>query len=99
MTHRRKFLQDSALLLAGGTLLSSFDNRAFAIFKNRIAPSDQLNVGAIGIGRLLCFNIELFFPETFSNKIPPVIIDHDDSVFTKRTFILQGCCAPGAQVE
>jgi predicted dehydrogenase len=36
-------------MLAGGTVLSSLDNKTFAIFKNRIAPSDQLTVGAIGI--------------------------------------------------
>jgi predicted dehydrogenase len=49
MIHRRKFLQHAGALLAGGTVLSSLDNKAFAIFNNRIAPSDQLNVGVIGI--------------------------------------------------
>jgi predicted dehydrogenase len=49
MSSRKKFLQNSASLIAGGTLLSAFDNNAFAIFKNRIAPSDQLNLAAIGI--------------------------------------------------
>jgi hypothetical protein len=42
MIHRRKFLQQAGTLLAGGTVLSSLDNKTFAIFKNRIAPSDQL---------------------------------------------------------
>jgi predicted dehydrogenase len=37
-------------MLAGGTVLASaFGNQAFAIFKNKIAPSDQLNIGAIGV--------------------------------------------------
>jgi len=49
MIHRRKFLQQTGTLLAGGAVLSSLNNKAFAIFKNRIAPSDQLNVGAIGL--------------------------------------------------
>jgi len=49
MNSRRKFLQNSAIM-AGGTLLASaLDNNAFAIFKNGIAPSDQLNIGAIGV--------------------------------------------------
>ena len=49
MSDRRRFLQDTGLLLAGTTFLSALDNKAFAIFKNGIAPSDQINVGAIGI--------------------------------------------------
>ncbi len=49
MPSRRNFLQNSATILAGGTLLSALDNKAFAIFKNRISPADQVNIGAIGI--------------------------------------------------
>jgi predicted dehydrogenase len=49
MSSRKKFLQQSSLLLGAGALASTFDNNAFAYFKNRIAPSDQLNIGAIGI--------------------------------------------------
>ena len=46
---RRKFLQQAAALTSGGLLLSATNNQAFAIFKNKIAPSDQINIGAIGI--------------------------------------------------
>jgi predicted dehydrogenase len=49
MIRRRKFLQNAATLVAGGTFLSAFDREPFAIFRNRIAPSDQINIGAIGI--------------------------------------------------
>ena len=49
MSDRRRFLQTSATLFAGGTLLSSFDNQSFSILKNKILPNDQLNIGAIGI--------------------------------------------------
>lgn len=48
MSTRKQFLKNSAALLAGSTLVS-FDNPAFAIFNNRISPSDRLNVAAIGI--------------------------------------------------
>lgn len=82
MTHRRKFLQDSALLLAGGTILSSLDNNAFAIFKSRIAPSDQLNVGAIGIKGMGWANVNAAL------KVPGVnlvaICDVDKSVIDQR---------------
>ena len=49
MTDRRRFLQTSATLLRGGTLFSSFSKEPFSIFKNKIMPGDQLNIGAIGI--------------------------------------------------
>src|SRR5581483_1754680 len=49
MSSRRDFLQKSALLTGGAVLATAFNNQAFAIFKNRIAPSDQLNIGSIGV--------------------------------------------------
>lgn len=49
MNSRRNFLQKSSLLVGGGALVSAFDNQAFAIFNNGVAPSDQINIGAIGI--------------------------------------------------
>ncbi|MEO6453748.1 MAG: Gfo/Idh/MocA family oxidoreductase, partial [Ginsengibacter sp.] len=48
MTSRRNFLQNSASIAGGSLLLSALNNPAFAIFKNRVAPSDQLNIGLIG---------------------------------------------------
>lgn len=49
MSSRKRFLQQASMLTAGSMLASSLSNDVFAIFKNRIAPSDQLNIGAIGI--------------------------------------------------
>lgn len=49
MASRRKFIQSAAGLAGGGLLLSAFENPAFAILKNRIPASDQINIGAIGI--------------------------------------------------
>jgi predicted dehydrogenase len=46
---RRIFLQKSAVLVGSGTIAAAFNNEVFAILKNRIAPSDQLNIGVIGI--------------------------------------------------
>ncbi|HEU5053861.1 MAG TPA: Gfo/Idh/MocA family oxidoreductase [Hanamia sp.] len=87
MNSRRKFLQNSALV-AGGTLLSSaFDNKAFAIFKNRVAPSDQLNIGAIGVNGMG------WADTTSALKIPGVnlvaICDVDRNVIDKRLAELQ----------
>jgi len=48
MNSRRKFLENSTVILGGSLLVSALDNNAFAIFKNRVAPSDQLNIGLIG---------------------------------------------------
>jgi predicted dehydrogenase len=49
MSSRRKFLRNTAFVAGGSLLGSSVNNQAFAYFKNRIAPSDQLNIAAIGI--------------------------------------------------
>lgn len=49
MSSRRKFLRNSATIIGGGMLATSANKRAFAILKKSMAPSDQLNIGAIGI--------------------------------------------------
>ena len=82
MASRKKFLQQSAALLAGGTVLSSFDNNPFAIFRNRFSPADRLNIGAIGIKGMGWANV------TSALKVPGVnlvaICDIDQSVITQR---------------
>ena len=82
MPTRRNFLQNSATLLAGGSLLSALDNKAFAIFKNRISPADQVNIGAIGIKGMGWSNVKSAL------KIPGVNIvalcDVDKNVLDER---------------
>ncbi len=82
MTSRKKFLHQSAALLGGGLLASAIDNQAFAIFKNRISPSDQLNIGAIGINGMGWSNVKAAL------KVPGVnlvaVCDIDTNVIDKR---------------
>lgn len=82
MNSRRKFLQNSATMAGGSLLVSAIDNNAFAIFKNRISPSDQLNIGAIGINGMGFANL------TAALKVPGVnvvaICDIDKNVIDKR---------------
>lgn len=82
MTSRKQFLKNSAALVAGGTVVSSLNNSAFAIFKNSIAPSDQLNVAAIGINGMGWANL------TAALKIPGInlvaLCDVDENVLAKR---------------
>ncbi|MEO8823776.1 MAG: Gfo/Idh/MocA family oxidoreductase [Ginsengibacter sp.] len=82
MNSRRKFLQNSAMLTGGTLLASSFDNNAFAILKNRISPSDQLNIGAVGVNGMGWSDV------TSALKIPGVnlvaICDIDQNVIDKR---------------
>ncbi|HEY4150798.1 MAG TPA: Gfo/Idh/MocA family oxidoreductase [Chitinophagaceae bacterium] len=49
MPSRKSFLQQSSVLLGAGMLASAFDNKAFSYFKGNTMPSDQVNIGAIGI--------------------------------------------------
>src|SRR3954463_14510101 len=82
MTNRRKFLESSAAMVGGGLLLSAVNNQAFAIFRNRVAPSDQLNIGAIGINGMGWADV------TAALKVPGVnlvaVCDVDKNVIDKR---------------
>ena len=82
MGNRRSFLQQSSALIGGGVLLSALDNHAFALFKNRIAASDQLNIGAIGINGMG------FADLSAALKVPGVnlvaVCDVDKNVLVKR---------------
>src|SRR4030088_3053193 len=82
MNSRRDFLQKSAILAGGGMLASALNNQAFAIFKNRIAPSDQLNIGAIGINGMGWADVQAAL------KVPGVnlvaVCDVDKNVVDKR---------------
>ena len=56
MTNRRSFLQQGAALAGGAILLSAFDKQPFSSLRKwvapsdqRVAPSDQVNIGAIGV--------------------------------------------------
>lgn len=79
---RRKFLQQTSLIIGAGSLASTFNNKAFAILNGGIAPSDQLNIGAIGINGMGWSNVKSAI------KIPGVnlvaVCDVDKNVITKR---------------
>lgn len=81
MNARRKFLQQSTLLAAGGLILPAFESKAFSIF-NRNSPSDQVNIGAIGIKGMGWSNV------MSALKIPGVnlvaVCDVDKTVIDKR---------------
>jgi predicted dehydrogenase len=78
MSTRRKFLANASILTAGSLLA----NDVFAIFKNRIAPSDQLNIGVIGINGMGWSNLNAIL------KVPGVnlvaLCDIDKNVIDKR---------------
>ena len=60
MNSRRKFMQNSAALVGGSLLVSAMENNAFAIFKNRVMPSDQLNIGLVGAKGMGFANLRFF---------------------------------------
>ncbi len=82
MSSRRKFLEQSSLLLGAGTIVSALDNNAFAIFKNKIAPSDQLNIGAIGINGMGWANVNAALKVPGMNLV--ALCDVDKNVLDKR---------------
>ena len=82
MTSRRKFLQNSVSIAGGSLLATSLNNQSFTIFKNRIAPSDQLNIGLIGVHGMGWADL------TAALKVPGVnlvaLCDVDKNVLDKR---------------
>ena len=82
MMQRRKFLHNTAKLMAGSTVLSALDNKAFAIFNNGIAPSDQLNIGAIGIKGMGWSNVRAALKVPSVNLI--AVCDVDKNVIADR---------------
>ncbi len=82
MSSRRRFLQQSSLLVGGATLASAVNNPAFAIFKNRVAPSDQINIGAIGINGMGWSNVKSALKVAGVNLV--ALCDIDKNVLDKR---------------
>ncbi len=81
-TSRRDFLQKSALLMGGTAAASALNNQVFAFFKNKIMPSDQVNIGAIGLNGMGWSDLSAAL------KIPGVnviaLCDVDKNVLDKR---------------
>jgi predicted dehydrogenase len=82
MANRRSFLQQSSALIGGGVVLSALDNKTFAQFKKLVSPSDQINIGAIGINGMGWTNVNAAI------KVPGVnllaLCDVDKNVLDKR---------------
>lgn len=97
MSSRRKFLQNSAALVAGSTLLAAWDNEAFAIFKNRIAPSDQLNIAVIGVKGMGWSNLSA------AVKVPGInlvaMCDIDKNVLDQRLTDLKKLNIDGSKIK
>lgn len=82
MSSRRNFIRQTALA-SGATLLSpAISSSAFASWKKSIAPSDQINIAAIGINGMGWSNV------TAALKVPGInlvgLCDVDSNVMDKR---------------
>ncbi len=82
MSSRKKFLYQVSALTAGTLMASAMSNDVFAIFRNRISPSDQVNIGVIGVNGMGWSNLLAIL------KVPGVnlvaICDIDKNVIDKR---------------
>ncbi len=97
MSSRRNFITNTAALAGGSMLLSALDNKAFAIFKNRISPNDQVNIGAIGIKGMGWANVNAAL------KVPGVnlvaLCDVDKNVLDERMGALSKMNVDSKQVK
>jgi predicted dehydrogenase len=97
MSHRRQFMKQATTLLGGVTFLSALDNKAFALLHQRIAPSDQVNIAAIGIAGMGWSNVKSAL------KVPGVnlvaLCDVDKNILDKRMNELAGLNVDAAKVK
>jgi predicted dehydrogenase len=97
MSSRKKFLYQASAITAGSILASAFGNEVFAILKNRIAPSDQVNIGVIGINGMGWSNLKAIL------KVPGVnlvaLCDIDRNVIDKRLNELAGLKIDASKVK
>ena len=82
MSSRRDFIQKSALIAGGSMLASALNNHAFAIFRNRVMPSDQLNIGAVGINGMGWTDVQSALNVPGVNLV--AICDVDKNVMDRR---------------
>jgi predicted dehydrogenase len=82
MSSRRKFLHQSSLLVGAGALAAALQNKTFAILQKRIAPSDQLNIGAIGIKGMGWANVKAALKVAGVNLV--AVCDVDKNVTDSR---------------
>jgi predicted dehydrogenase len=82
MSQRRTFIKQSSALLGTGLLVSAFNSKAFGSVSRMLAPSDQINIGAIGINGMGWADL------TAALKVPGVNIvalcDIDKNVIDRR---------------
>src|SRR6202012_1945188 len=79
--NRRHFLQQSAALTGGVFLLSSFGSNPF-VSGRRVWPSDQINVGAIGINGMGWADLTAALKQPGVNVV--ALCDVDKNVLDKR---------------
>lgn len=82
MTNRRYFLKKSSILVGGATVISAFDNPAFAIFRRNFPASEQVNIGAIGVNGMGWANVTSALKQPGVNLI--ALCDVDQNVLDKR---------------
>lgn len=87
MSSRRKFIRETGLFTAGSFIASAMGYQSFSIFKGHIPPSDQLNIGVVGLNGMGWSNLNAIL------KIPGInlvgLCDVDNNVLAKRMGELQ----------
>ncbi|MGZ3939081.1 MAG: Gfo/Idh/MocA family protein, partial [Flavisolibacter sp.] len=82
MPGRRQFLKHTSKVVIGSAFLSVLDHSAFAVLKKRLAPSDQVNIGAIGINGMGWANVLSALKLSGVNLV--AVCDVDKNVIDRR---------------
>src|SRR5688500_4619648 len=95
MNSRRRFLQQSSAILGGTLFLSAFDAKAIQLL--RTAPSDQINVGVIGINNMGWSDLKAALTVPGVNLV--ALCDIDKNVINKRLAELEKDKIDAAKVK
>lgn len=82
MSSRKKFLFQASALTTGAFLASAMSSDVFAIFRNKVPPSDQVNVGVIGINGMGWSNLQAILKISGVNLV--ALCDIDKNIIDKR---------------
>ena len=97
MSSRKKFLYQASALTAGAFFTSAMYNDVFAMLKKRIAPSDQINIGVVGINGMGWSDLKAIL------KVPGVnlvaLCDVDKNVLDKRMGELKAMNVDASKVK
>jgi predicted dehydrogenase len=82
MSNRRSFIRGAGIIAGTSILASAFQEQAFGFFSRELAPSDRINIGAIGINGMGWADLQSSLKQPGVQVV--MLCDVDKNVLDKR---------------